>query len=481
MYQNLLYGIKRKMLDEVENAFINHPAFTDKVKVYHKFPYDERIQYGALLRNTSASQIRLSADNYMADKISHVRLAHDTPHKISDTEWAANQGNGIEWVRENAGYVTELVKDEDVSHLLDPTQRLFHTSYEMLSGKDNTEYATNVGQVSVTINGVQEFPEFINGEQKVVVLRRAPPAGAMVLISYYKRAIAAPGLYVIDFIEDNQFLVAPIYVVDKELVVENTTGTEVTVALANGNVYPSSDYVILKYKNSTNFNALTRGTDYTVDYTTGVITFLNPIPKNYQLKVSYRWQPLNYNNGPYDFKIYQENHEVVPGVVISIGRRAKKGDRQIVIVSKKREQQAQIYGGHWDMSMEFSVIAKDPIQTEEMSDQLVSYLWGIRKNALEFEGITLNTVEPSGESEESFIESTGDVYYTTGVNISLMSEWQAFVPYLYEIRDIMPNIYPWPGTKEYIVNSNGSLSLGPIKTNTDIVMLYPTVGYERLS
>jgi hypothetical protein len=42
MYNNLAYAVKRRIIDEIEGAFEKHPAFSDKVKVYHKFPYAER-------------------------------------------------------------------------------------------------------------------------------------------------------------------------------------------------------------------------------------------------------------------------------------------------------------------------------------------------------------------------------------------------------------------------------------------------------
>ena len=48
----------------------------------------------------------------------------------------------------------------------------------------------------------------------------------MVTISYHQRRISIPAIYVIDFIENNQFTVAPIFVVEKEIVISNTTGTE---------------------------------------------------------------------------------------------------------------------------------------------------------------------------------------------------------------------------------------------------------------
>lgn len=479
-----MYAVKRRMLDEVEGAFLDHPAFSEKVKVYHKFPYQERVQYGVVLRGTSASQLRMSADNYLAEDISMVRLAREAgrgdPSLDPSSVGYTHPGIAIEWARENAAAITEVVT-EDVSGQLSPTQRMFRTIAPILAGPGNPDFADSVGQVKVTLNGVPQLPEYVNGPRGVVMLRRAPAAGSIVVISYYARRIAPPGIYVFDFIEDNQFLIAPIYLVKSEEVISRTTGTENTVNLGHQNVDPSSETLTLWIPNNDIPVRLVRGTNYSIDYVTGEVTFLTSLPTGQMLRADYRWQPTNYMNGPYTFDTYQENHEVIPGAVVAIGRRAKKGDRQVVIISPKREPQARIYGGHWTMSMDFSVISKDPVQMEEMSDQLINWLWAVRKNVLEFEGLTLNSVEPSGESEESFMETTGDVYYTMGISVSIQTEWQRFEPYLYEIRDIVPDLQLWPGIKNYTVSKDFQLEVAPLQADARPVMKYPIVGYERLA
>lgn len=471
MYQNLLYAVKSRMMYECEQAFTFHPAYDKKVKVYHKFPYEERLQFGVLLRNTSASTLRLSADNYMSDLTSHVRLARDANYP----------GLSIEWVRENEFGVTTYALNEDVSLQLGPTQRMFHTSRQIVSGDDNTKYADNPGQVLVTVDGVPTLPDYVNGEKQVVMLRRAPASGAVVKVSYYWRSLSDPGVYVIDFTADNEFTVSPIFIINAEVVVDNTAGTETSVSLAHGNVYPNLETLYTKSRYGGSPFILIRNVDYTINYTTGQVALSNPLMAGVQLLADYRWQPTGYYNGPYTFLPYQDVHNAIPGVVLAIGRRAKKDDRQVVVLSQFRETQARIYGGHWEMSMEFAVIAKDPIQMSEMADHLVSYLWGIRKNALEVEGITLNSVEPSGETEEDQVETTGDKYYETSINVSLQTEWQEFVPYLFAIKQIIPNIQNLENQSDYYVDKEGNFSLIDVTPDTRRVIKYPAMGYEKLT
>ncbi len=426
-----MYAIKRRILDETVQAFAGHPAFSEKVRVFNKFPYEERIQYGLVLRNTSGSQIRLSADNFMSDLYSLVRLARQSTHP----------GIAIEWVRENAGDVTEL-DTEDVSSQLGPTQRRFFTDHPILAGKDNVFYADNPGQVSVTIDDVEVVPDKVSGIDREVLLNVAPNPGEVIKIQYYRRNIMPPSINVIEFIADDAFQVGTVYVIEKEVLIERTTGTETSAQLAHGGgielIYPNSEEIYQAHIDGTLIVTFVKDTDYTIDYSTGAITFLTPIEKNYSIYANYRYQEDGVIRGPFVFKEFQENHTAIPGVVLSIGRRAKENDMQAVIITQNREQQAKIYGGHWDMSLDLAVISKDPAQMEQMTDHIISYLWSERKNILEYEGITLNSVEPSGETEEVHVDVTGDLYYESSVSISVMSEWQRFVPYnpIYRLRGI---------------------------------------------
>lgn len=431
MYQNLLVGMKQRLMSEAEQAYQKHPAFADKVKVHNKFPYLERIQYGLVLRNTSANQLRLSADNFISDLFSHVRLARQGNHP----------GLAIEWVRENESSVTKKVT-EDVSSQLGDNQRLFYTDECIVAGPGETHYSDSPGQIHVSVNGVDQTAESVDGLNKAVLLYSTPGAGSTVEISYYARNIVNPCIFLIEFTEDTEFFVYPLYVIENELVIERTTGVEITASLDYTNLQEGSEAIYQAHQDGKKITLFIKDTDYTIDYVSGIITFLVPLEKNYRIYADYRYIDPDYINGPHTFKIYQDIHDIIPGVILSIGRRAKKDDKMVVIVSQFREQQAKIYGGHWEMSLDMAVVSKDPEQMAEMTDQLVNYLWGERKSVLEFEGITLLSVEPSGESEEVHIETTQDLYYESSVSIRVQTEWQSFVPYLPLLK--IRNIYVYP-------------------------------------
>lgn len=453
MYQNLLYGVKRRILIEVEGAFQDHPSFSSKVEVFNKFPYTERLQMGVILRNSSASQIRMSADNYMADINSHVRLVKQRNFP----------GTSIEWAKEDEPNITNWY-EEDFTLRVDPTQLLYTTGYQILNGAGNTHYADSPLQIKVFKNGAEIRAQSVDGENKQVYLATPPNSGDTFKICYYRRVLADPGMYQVSFLSDTQFQVRAMYQIDGEVVINKTTGLESSVILARFPLSESSEQIYLDYQNRKDIDPviyLQKDTEYSIDYVNGVVTFLQPLPINYILKANYYTQ-ISDSWGPFTFKAYQEVHNAIPGVVICIARRAVAEDLQGINISKFREPQARIYGGHWDMALSLGVIAKDSIQMEEMVDQIVNWLWAVRKNQMEFEGITLNRVEPTGESEETFIETTGDLYFESTVDIDLMSEWQKFVPYPYALR--LFNITLWG-----------------MEPDTRTVIKLPTVGYETVS
>lgn len=451
MYQNMMFGVKRRILNEVEGAFLNHPQFTDKVTVTNKFPFNERVQYGVILRNTAASQIRMSADNYMADIYSHVRLVKQKGFP----------GTSIEWVKEDEPAIT-MWQEDDFTQVVDPTQRLYTVKYPVLSGPGNTVPADNAGQVKVFLNGMIIRAESLIGQG--VLLPMPPNAGDTLKIGYYRRAIAEPGLYQVSFLSDDQFKVSVMYEVAGEVLIPKTTGVETSVNLQRFPITAKSERIYLDYPNKGPDDGtilLQSGVDYSIDSDTGLVTFLHPLAVGFILKVDY-YTKLSGQSNTFSFEPYREIHNAIPGVIICMGRRAVLGDVQVVAVTQSREPQAKIFGGHWDMALSLGVISKDSKQMEEMTDQVVNWLWGVRKNQLEFEGISLTRVEPTGETEEAFIETTGDLYFESTVDVAVMSEWQKLVPYPYKLRLF-------------------NIALFSLEPDTRTVIKFPTVGYETVS
>ena len=172
MESNLIRAIKNRIFDELADSANKHPLYANnRISIFHKFPEQERPQRGIIIRNSSASRIRMSADDFAGNMKSHLALASDTDHN----------GTSVEWVWEDYNNLTKFVAQEDVSSQLDDVTRIFYTAHKnIVSGKHNTTLADNFAQVEVLVDGSKVFSEFVDGAKGLSVLPLAPPLGATV-------------------------------------------------------------------------------------------------------------------------------------------------------------------------------------------------------------------------------------------------------------------------------------------------------------
>ena len=473
----LLQNIKRRLFDELTDTLQQHSGYRDKVKAYHKFPYKERPMMGVVIKNVSASRQRLSSDDYATTMLSHVALAN------AETK----EGRILKWVWEDEVHLTGYQKNEDVSSQLSGdtsfgTNRVFRLSRKsIVAGPFNTKIADNFAQVDVTVNGNRVFPEFIDGKKGIVILEQAPALGSTVLISYYYNNLTPPGRYYMEVVSKTQYVIDPLYVVKDEEVIIKTTGTETTAQLENHDLLPGFDVLYTKRYAYSNKTFLANGVDYTVN-ATGLITFINHLPVGVTLYANYRW--IGQELGPFDFPTedYQYVNNVLPGVVLAFSSEKIIGDKNIIIVYPTREVSSKVYSGHWNMSVEIDVFVRDTQQLPELTDHIINDMWSRKRLALINEGITMESIDSAGESEEVYDENTGDMYYHNSVPMTLITEWKRFVPYLTEIMDFTMDINLRQPTKEYVVTKDGRiLETKLVPYNKPYEVKYPEPGYVGYS
>ena len=93
MYHFLTEATKRLIIDELRRFWQYHPKYKDIVEhIQGKYSFRERPQYGIVLKTSSATPLRLSADNFLGTISSYVYLTGVQEHP----------GLSIEWVREDA-------------------------------------------------------------------------------------------------------------------------------------------------------------------------------------------------------------------------------------------------------------------------------------------------------------------------------------------------------------------------------------------
>lgn len=427
---DLLKIVKRRMFAELTDTVQKHSNYRDKVKVYHKFPYKERPMFGVVLKNASGGRMPLSADDYAATMSSHVGLARAKGY----------EGRLLKWVWEDELAVTKIVGNEDLSSQLSGTpsvgtNRVFTVAEgPIMAGQNTSNFADNFRQISVVLNGERTMAEFVDGEKGVIILPTAPPSDSSLTVSYWKKNIVPAGRYYLELISNDQFVVDPLYIVKKEEVISKATGTETTASLSHDNLLENYDYLYTKRYEASHNIYLERGTDYTID-TDGLITFLNPLPAGTTLYANYRW--IGDRLGPFDMPTndFQYNNTALPGVVLAFGSERIVGDKNVIIVNPKREVSAKVYSGHFTMNFEVDVMSRDTVQLPELTDYIVFDMWSTKKVPLTLEGLTLESIEPTGEFEEVYDQNTGDQYYKNSVSIAIMTEWKRFIPYLSEIED----------------------------------------------
>jgi hypothetical protein len=93
MYFFLTEAVRRRFIKELRAYWASHPRYQDIVdNIQGKYSFEERPQYGIILKTGSASKVQFSPDNFMGTGKSYLTLA-----KIP-----GYPGLSVEWVREDS-------------------------------------------------------------------------------------------------------------------------------------------------------------------------------------------------------------------------------------------------------------------------------------------------------------------------------------------------------------------------------------------
>lgn len=237
-----------------------------------------------------------------------------------------------------------------------------------------------------------------------------------------------PGAYLIEIkkIPDEsrqipgEFTVDPILTVVQEPLITFTTSQDKEAQLSHPGAYPGSLQLWLDGR-----HALIEGTDYTIDYDTGEIVFLQDVTTGDIIYADYRYTTPK--QGPFNFRLEQFDVTAIPGAVLAFGDRAEKGDQQVVVVSDTRVETARIFGGKFETNFELLVFSRDSEDRGKMSDFVITQILEIQ-NIMGFEGLELLDISPGGESEEVYNAVIDDYYYDSPVSVSFRVDWETHVP-----------------------------------------------------
>lgn len=350
MYYYLLSALKRRIILELQDSFSRHPVYEKAVPwIQNKFSFDERPQFGIVVKSSNSNKVQFSADNYIGTIVSKVMLAYvDQPDHL------------LEWAKED---LATLRANGDVM----PIQ-----------------------------SGV-----------------------------YILECVTVPT----DPGEQGTYLIHPKLTVTNETLLISSTGIEQEAQLLN---VPIAGTLRLWENNRV---LLVEGRDYSVDEK-GLVTFLGRLLRGSTVVADYRY--VTPTLGPFNWSWNSADYEHLPGVVLAFGKRGRAGDKVAVVISDDRVDVARAFGGKFELSFDLDVIARDPIQMEEMADFAVMSLWGVKRNTLSHEGIEIVDVSVGGESEESYDE-TGDLYYyMASLSLQVQADWEVHVPLPLVISRVSP-------------------------------------------
>lgn len=341
MYFYLIQALKRRVILELKDSFGRHPVYRKITPfIQNRFSFNERPQFGIVVKGSSANKVALAADNYMGVIQSHVMLAY-----------VGQPVYPLEWVREDLKAVNR-----------------------------------NGGHM--------------------------PTAAGVYYIEIVK-APTSPG-------EAGAFMVDPLLTVMDEPVLIFQTGVEREAQLQQLPV-PQT----LRLYENRNY-LLREGVDYSVDYNTGALTLLTSFGAGTTLSADYRYAGTSL--GPVPFFWNTPDHTTLPGVVLAFGKRAEEGQKVAVVVYNDRVDAAKAFGGKFEVSFDLDVIARDTTQMEEIADLLIMYMWGQKKEALEYEGIEIMDISMGGEAEEIADETGEEFFYQASLSIQLRADWEVHVP-----------------------------------------------------
>jgi hypothetical protein len=419
VYYFLSREIKRRVVEELKGIFSEYPGLS-KFKVSDKFPYDERPQYGVVVKNVSGNSMPISSDNFIGTVVSHCFTA----------SLKGKKSLIFDWVREDSANITKYEMD-DLSSQIDGSKRIFQLNFQPTSGEGNLDLATSPKQILAYVNG-NPIP-VIDLKEKQVVLNYAPAIGSKLVVEYHRRNLVQAGLYYFEVVEPNKIMIDTLLNFD-EIVIKEAKGNEISYQLPH---FPIRQKTFEIFENDR--TVLREGIHYNVNLDTGLITWLiNPddtngttLIKGANYRVFYRYQSNSI--GPVDIQ-KQTLCQALSGVVVAISNWVEVGDKQVVIVTDKREDAAQEYGGHFETSLSMDIYSRDPIQREIIADLLAVKIFGHLKPVFDSQGLMITNVSLNGESEDLYDENTDTVYYMAGIDINFNSDWRFYAPLLPKIK-----------------------------------------------
>jgi len=330
MFHHLTMAVRDRMIKELRDYWADHPRYeTLAQNIQGKYSFEERPQFGMVIKTGGASNVILSPDNFIGTLKGYVSLAKVLGRK----------GVSIEWVRE----------DDSVK----PESGVYHTQVQKFPSEDPYAFQLVIQRYTYEIEATLVYTD-----PKTVELMNTPVEGSLRIREY-----------------------------------------------PSGRSLDSSEYLV---EGST-------------------VTLSEETPRGLSLSAQYTSKD-EFLKGPFRVTPDQAYREIIPGVVIAVGRWIEVGDEQVIIVAENQEVVAHEYGGRWDISVDIDLVARDVHSQADIADRTVVWLWSTLRPKLSSMGLEMSDVSLGGEGEEVYDDNGDDYFYTASISLTIQADWFIHFP-----------------------------------------------------
>lgn len=160
MFYYLSSALKRRLILELQDGFSRHPIYNKIVPyIQNKYSFEERPNYGIVIKGSSANKVQLAGDNFLGTVVSHVMLAYvQQPCYM------------LEWVRED----TKLI--EATGSFPSPPGIYY---IQCLSAPTNPEEAGYFSVDPLLTQTNEPVLEFTSGIEREAQLQNNPVEGTL--------------------------------------------------------------------------------------------------------------------------------------------------------------------------------------------------------------------------------------------------------------------------------------------------------------
>lgn len=255
----------------------------------------------------------------------------------------------------------------------------------------------------------------------------------------FQKVRPRPGIYLVEMDTDTTFVVHPFYAVAHEILypfVDRDDGDKIKAVLKNRPVEAASEFLMLNER-----IPLEKDRDYTMDYDAGEITFLAPPDESLagirMLSAEYRF--IGEPAGPFRVDRLVYNIDALPGIILTFSRKTSAGSQQAVVVRECPEYVADFWTGRWTVSVEISIYTQDPVEQDELAEEVAMVFWYWNVERWVDQGLSL--VDPPSigggtEAEEDEMEQT--VSFQNSVSLTVVVDWEGFVPVMRQLKTVNP-------------------------------------------